>query len=126
MALADVVHEETIPCSFQYSHQYFKEIDKRINHLIIKCVNELRKQGFKDEDISAEIYLNMRYEKTDFPVMTRIDSLSKDSQYFVVKITLSNHFFKLTKESLDSLYLNVILWSTTSECEVSALTMTSN
>ena len=67
MALADVVHEETIPCSFQYNNCYFTQIDSRINDLIAKCVNELKRQGFKDEDISAQIFLNMRYEKNGFP-----------------------------------------------------------
>ncbi|CAG2174014.1 unnamed protein product, partial [Oppiella nova] len=95
MALADVVHEETIPTSFQYNDQYFTQIDKRIHELINKCVEELKRQGFQDNDISVEIYLNMRYEKTDFPVMTQTDSLSKNSKKFCTENNFKKSFLEL-------------------------------
>ncbi|CAG2102314.1 unnamed protein product [Medioppia subpectinata] len=95
MALADVVHEETIPTSFQYNDKYFIQIDERIHGLVDKCINELKKQGFNDNDISCEIYLNMRYEKTDFPVMTQTDSLSKNSKQFCTRDNFKKSFLDL-------------------------------
>jgi 5-oxoprolinase (ATP-hydrolysing) len=71
MAMADVVHEETIPCSFPYEIEYFDEIDRRINDLKSKCKSKLLSQGFADNNIDSEVYLNMRYEKTDFACMTQ-------------------------------------------------------
>ena len=97
MALADVVHDQTIPTNFHYNNTYFERIDQRIKQLIDKCVNELEKQGFKEEDISAHIYLNMRYEKTDFSLMTRTDSLFKDSQTFCTENNFSQSFLQLYK-----------------------------
>ena len=89
MALADIVHEESVPTAFQYNNSFFDVIDERIRQLIEKCVTELKKLGFKGDDIRTEIFLNMRYEKTDFPLMTRTESLSKDSPIFC-----SEHNFK--------------------------------
>ncbi|XP_054168710.1 5-oxoprolinase-like [Oppia nitens] len=97
MALADVVHEETIPTSFEYNIKYFDEMDKRIINMINKCNKELKLQDFKDEDIKVEIYLNMRYEKTDFPVMTQTDGLTKDSSQFCSEDNFKNSFLTLYK-----------------------------
>jgi 5-oxoprolinase (ATP-hydrolysing) len=94
MALADVVHEETIPCSFQYSNQFFAEIDRRINILIKKCTTELKKQGFQENDIDAQIYLNMRYDKTDFAVMTKTETIKKSSITFCTEENFKEAFLK--------------------------------
>ena len=94
MALADVVHEETLPCNFKYERSFFAQIDDRIKHLVSKCIDELRRQAFQEDDIKVEIYLNMKYEKTDFALMTRTDSLSKESTCFCTEDNFKNSFLK--------------------------------
>ncbi|XP_015790141.1 5-oxoprolinase isoform X2 [Tetranychus urticae] len=69
MALADIVHEEQEPSAFVYCESNFKAIDDRFMHLIRKCEEFLLEQGFKRTQLQYELYLNMRYEKTDFPLM---------------------------------------------------------
>ncbi|RWS24841.1 5-oxoprolinase-like protein [Leptotrombidium deliense] len=71
MALADVVHEEQQPAAVEYCTSNFSFIDKSFNYLKRKCSAELRKLDFDDGDIDFEYYLNLRYDRTDFAVMTR-------------------------------------------------------
>lgn len=71
MSLAEVVHEETIPCAFEFSQHYFSEMNARINELIAKCKRVLIGRGFCESNIIPHIYLNMRYAKTDHAIMTR-------------------------------------------------------
>lgn len=71
MALADVVHEETVPCAFKYEQSNYQAIDQRLSDLITKCDEHLTNQGFEKSNMKFETYLNMRYEKTDFGLMTR-------------------------------------------------------
>ncbi|GAB6023455.1 hypothetical protein CHUAL_008235 [Chamberlinius hualienensis] len=69
MALADVVHEAQEPCASVYSPENFVYIDDRLNFLKAKCVDELVKQGFTSDQIGTELYLHLRYEKTDCALM---------------------------------------------------------
>jgi len=69
MALADVVHEEQAPCAKLYAPENFAHFDSFIKELKAKCVTELKKQGFPEEFIGTDIYLHMRYEKTDCALM---------------------------------------------------------
>lgn len=98
MALADVVHEESLPTNFRYNYSFFAQIDQRIRQLISKCVNALRGQSFKDEDIKVEIYLNMRYDRTDFALMTKTESLSKESTEFCTEDNFKNSFHSLYRQ----------------------------
>lgn len=71
MALADIVHEEQEPAAFAFLEENYDEIDKRITCLMQKCTGELSSQGHASSSICCEIYLNMRYEKTDFAIMVK-------------------------------------------------------
>lgn len=46
------------------------EINSRINSLVQRCSSALTQKGFSQENIKHEVYLNLRYEKTDFSLMT--------------------------------------------------------
>lgn len=63
------MHEEMLPCSMSYDRANLPEINLRINSLVSKCKGALFKKGFQEEDIKYEIYLNLRYERTDFAMM---------------------------------------------------------
>ena len=76
IALADVVHEEIIPCSLQYDVSNLDQINSKIDSLIRKCNLVLTKKGFSQEYIKYEIYLNLRYEKTDFALMVACEEVN--------------------------------------------------
>ncbi|XP_022798938.1 5-oxoprolinase-like isoform X3 [Stylophora pistillata] len=69
LALADVVHEAQEPCGCVYHKDSFQYLEGRIDSLRQQCVDELKLQGFDDEQISTEIYLHMRYDGTDCALM---------------------------------------------------------
>ena len=70
MALADVVREATEPAAFTVSNNKDNdEISKRMNALVQKAEDDLRSQGFPDDRISSETYLNCRYHGTSTQLM---------------------------------------------------------
>jgi len=69
MALADVVHEEQEPCACIYKKDNMNHIDNRIDALMKKCKLDLEAQGFDSAHQSMEVYLNMRYDRTDCALM---------------------------------------------------------
>ncbi|CAG8585581.1 17192_t:CDS:10 [Acaulospora morrowiae] len=71
LALADVVHEVQEPCSKIYSDDSLSYLMERIQALCEACTNELKSQCLtKESQIKHEIYLNLRYQGTDFALMT--------------------------------------------------------
>ncbi|KAL8570454.1 hypothetical protein ACOMHN_034489 [Nucella lapillus] len=74
MALADVVHEAQEPCAFVYCPDNFSEIDQRLDHLVMECVDRLMEQGFPRERISTQVFLHLRYHGTDCALMVPTDS----------------------------------------------------
>lgn len=73
LALADVVHEAQEPCAREYNKESFGYLDERIDFLMQKCVEELRSQGFEENQISTEAFLHMRYSGTDCALMCTAD-----------------------------------------------------
>nr|XP_027195835.1 5-oxoprolinase-like [Dermatophagoides pteronyssinus] len=69
IALADIVHEETMPCSLSYERKNLKQINSIIIKLSEKCDNILKQKDFNENHIRFEIFLNLRYDKTDFSLM---------------------------------------------------------
>lgn len=69
MALADIVHEAQEPCAKVYDSENFTYFDNRIKTLVGQCEKALKAQGFRDDQIYCEPFLNMRYEKTDCMLM---------------------------------------------------------
>lgn len=70
MAVADVVHEEQIPCAATLTETSLDDLWNHIEELTQKAVAELVSQGFAEEAIRIEPFLNIRYRGTDCPIMT--------------------------------------------------------
>lgn len=71
MGLADVVEEAQEPYAAVYGPDSLAEAQKRAAKLADAAKQQLRIQGFKDDDIRAEMLLNLRYEGTDTSMMIR-------------------------------------------------------
>lgn len=69
MQLADVVEEVQEPASFLLKEQNHAEIESVLEHLKKKAGDKLKAEGFKDEDIVYEQYLNLRYQGTESAIM---------------------------------------------------------
>lgn len=74
IALADVVSEKQEPCAKEYTEKEFAFLEERLDKLEEDSRNELKKQGFKDEQIQLEHYLHLRYNGTDFGLMCQANS----------------------------------------------------
>ncbi|XP_077975283.1 5-oxoprolinase-like isoform X1 [Styela clava] len=69
MALADVVHEAQTPALCEYSKENVSSIDSQLESLIKQCTEELLSQGFKEDQINCEPFLNLKYDGTDCALM---------------------------------------------------------
>ena len=70
MALADVVKELTEPAAFKLSgNKDNSKIESRMKELVEKASNDLRKQGYPDDRIEVETYLNCRYHGSSTQLM---------------------------------------------------------
>uniref|UniRef100_A0A673XIX5 5-oxoprolinase, ATP-hydrolysing n=1 Tax=Salmo trutta TaxID=8032 RepID=A0A673XIX5_SALTR len=69
LALADVVEEVQEPCSLQYNPRSFSELDHRVEQLTQRCTETLRDRCFSSSQITTEVFLHLRYEKTDCALM---------------------------------------------------------
>ena len=69
MALADVVDESQVPESKTWSPDVVDDLKKTMDELKEKSTSTLKKQGFTDESIVFEEYLNMRYRGTESALM---------------------------------------------------------
>uniref|UniRef100_T1DC93 Putative 5-oxoprolinase n=1 Tax=Cupiennius salei TaxID=6928 RepID=T1DC93_CUPSA len=83
MALADVVSEAQESCAAVFSHENFDYINSRLKALSSKCIIKLQEQGFNEDQICLELYLNMRYEKTDCALMCSRPSSSNEIMDFL-------------------------------------------
>jgi len=82
MALADVVDESQVPESKTWSADVVDELKKTMNDLKEKSTSNLRDQGFSDDSIVFEEYLNMRYRGTESALMIVRPSQEEAKQYF--------------------------------------------
>ncbi|KAK9776849.1 putative Aspartate aminotransferase [Seiridium cardinale] len=69
MALADVVHEERSPCALIYSEDKLTTFSSELDKLQDKATQILAKQRISKSRITAERYLNMRFQGSDTPLM---------------------------------------------------------
>ena len=84
MALADVVDESQIPESKVWSNEgkVVEELKASMEKLKNKSTVKLKDQGFADEAIEFEEYLNMRYRGTESALMTVRPNEDEAKQYF--------------------------------------------
>ncbi|XP_047941065.1 5-oxoprolinase 1 [Salvia hispanica] len=71
MGMADVVEEEQGPYSAVYGPESVLEASNREAALLNRVKRKLQLQGFQEENIRTETYLNLRYEGTDTAIMVR-------------------------------------------------------
>ena len=69
MALADVVHESLEPSADILDSDSLPRLKSRLDALQAKAKNELLKQGFTEENLRYERYLNLRYQGTSTSLM---------------------------------------------------------
>ena len=70
LGLADVVNEQQEPAALHYSPENLVKVNKRFEEMCANATKELKSQGFTENEIEFEIYLNLRYDGTDTAIMT--------------------------------------------------------
>ncbi|KAL7124304.1 hypothetical protein ABFS83_14G039700 [Erythranthe nasuta] len=71
MGMADVVEDEQEPYSAVYGPESVLEVSNREATLLNRVKEKLQLQGFKEDSITTETYLNLRYEGTDTAIMVK-------------------------------------------------------
>ncbi|KAG9999344.1 hydantoinase B/oxoprolinase, partial [Aureobasidium melanogenum] len=69
MSLADVVHEIQKPAAMTYSAETQQAMQKQLEDLAFEASLELKDQGFTDENITYETFLNLRYAGSSSSLM---------------------------------------------------------
>nr|ATG71135.1 oxoprolinase 1 [Juniperus procera] len=101
MGLADVVEEAQEPYAAVYGTESLSEVSKRANFLTEQVKEELRLQGFKNENMNTELYLNLRYEGTDTTMMIKAPrDGSNDFAGEFVKLFRQEYGFELQKRHI--------------------------
>ena len=84
MGLANVVREKQTACFAAYSKENEKLFEKAATELREIVTRELvEEEGFARDVIETELYLNMRFEGTDAPMMVKEPSKSNPSRSFM-------------------------------------------
>ncbi|CAH9050164.1 unnamed protein product [Cuscuta epithymum] len=71
MGMSDVVEEAQEPYSAVYGPESVLEASRREAALLKQVKENLLQQGFREENITTETYLNLRYEGTDTAIMVK-------------------------------------------------------
>lgn len=104
MGLADVVEEAQEPYSAVYGPDSILEASHREDMLLKQTRQKLQEQGFKEENITTETYLNLRYEGTDTAIMVKkhVNEDGSGSDYAVefVKLFQQEYGFKLQNRNI--------------------------
>jgi len=104
MGLADVVEEAQEPYSAIYCPESVQEASRREANLMEQVKRKLQAQGFREENIKAETYLNLRYEGTDTTIMVKKQESDNGSTFDFatefVKLFEQEYGFKLQKRNI--------------------------
>ncbi|KAJ8532954.1 hypothetical protein K7X08_015843 [Anisodus acutangulus] len=104
MGLADVVEEAQEPYSAVYGPDSVIEASRRETILLKQVKAKLQEQGFREESITSETYLNLRYEGTDTAIMVKRpingDGSGGDYAAEFVKLFQREYGFKLQNKSI--------------------------
>lgn len=104
MGLADVVEELQEPYSAVYGPDSLLEASCRESNLLKLVMQKLQEQGFRDENIKTEAYLNLRYEGTDTAIMVKCpfneDGSKGDYAVEFVKLFEREYGFKLQNRNI--------------------------
>ncbi|CAL0314007.1 unnamed protein product [Lupinus luteus] len=104
MGLANVVEEAQEPYSATYGTDSIIEASQREGVLLAQVKQKLQNQGFKEENILTETYLNLRYDGTDTAIMVKrqIAEDGKPSDYATefVRLFQQEYGFKLQNRNV--------------------------
>lgn len=104
MGLADVIEEAQEPYSAVYNLESVQEASRREAYLLKHVKQKLQDQGFKEENITMETYLNLRYEGTDTAIMVKKqineDGSAGDYAVEFVKLFQQEYGFKLQNRNI--------------------------
>ncbi|KAK9288560.1 hypothetical protein L1049_017019 [Liquidambar formosana] len=104
MGLADVIEEAQEPYSAVYGPESILESSRREAILLKQVKQKLQEQGFGEENITTETYLNLRYEGTDTAIMVKRqankDELGCDYAVEFVKLFQKEYGFKLQNRNI--------------------------
>ncbi|XP_059305614.1 5-oxoprolinase 1 [Lycium ferocissimum] len=104
MGLADVVEEAQEPYSAIYGPDTVIEASRRETILLKQVKTKLQEQGFGEESITSETYLNLRYEGTDTAIMVKRpindDGSGGDYAAEFVKLFQREYGFKLQNRNI--------------------------
>lgn len=104
MGMADVVEEAQEPYASIYGPESLLEASYREATLLDQVKQKLQLQGFKEENITTETYLNLRYEGTDTAIMVKYpindDGSTGDYAVEFVKLFQQEYGFKLENRNI--------------------------
>lgn len=104
MGLADVIEEAQEPYSAVYGSESVLEASRREDMLLKQVKQKLQEQGFREENITADTYLNLRYEGTDTSIMVKKriteDGSGCDYAMEFVKLFQQEYGFKLQNRNI--------------------------
>lgn len=104
MGMADVVEDEQEPYSAVYGPESVLEVSTREATLLNRVKQKLQLQGFSEEHITTETYLNLRYEGTDTAIMvkspTNKDGSRGDYAVEFVRLFQQEYGFKLQSRNI--------------------------
>lgn len=104
MGLADVIEEAQEPYSAVYGPESLLEATRREGILVKLVRQKLQMQGFREENITTETYLNLRYEGTDTAIMVKRqlneDGVGCDYAVEFVKLFQQEYGFKLQNRNI--------------------------
>ncbi|KAK4489138.1 hypothetical protein RD792_004932 [Penstemon davidsonii] len=104
MGMADVVEDAQEPYSAVYGSESVLEASRREENLLKQVKKKLQSQGFIEENITTETYLNLRYEGTDTSIMVKSplneDGSRGDYAVQFVNVFQQEYGFKLQKRNI--------------------------
>ncbi|XP_047336343.1 5-oxoprolinase 1 [Impatiens glandulifera] len=100
MGLADVIEDTQEPYSAIYSEESIIESSEREAVLLKQVKKKLFEQGFGEENIITETYLNLRYDGTDTAIMVKKQSENNDYSEEFVRMFEREYGFKLVNRNI--------------------------
>lgn len=104
MGMADVVEEAQEPYSAVYDPESVLVVSDREATLLKHVKENLKMQGFREENITTETYLNLRFEGTDTAIMVKSplkeDGSRGDYAVEFVKLFQQEYGFKLENRNI--------------------------
>ncbi|KAK8445607.1 hypothetical protein SEVIR_9G357100v4 [Setaria viridis] len=102
MGLADVIEDLQEPYSAVYNADSAAEASRRESLLVKQVKEKLREQGFVDESIRTNSYLNLRYDGTDTAIMVKQPEQGSGNDYATEfeKLFQQEYGFKLLNRKI--------------------------